>query len=520
MHASVDLRIGIDVGGTNTDAVVLDKDDVLLAKFKTPTTSDITSGITTALESVLIQIKQPVKRITHVMLGTTHATNAILEHRDLFKVAVIRIGAPATLSIPCLMDWPEDLRKVVSAGEIIVSGGSELTGDPLAPFGRDEMSRFLDSISDTIEAVAITGVFSPVNADHELEAEEIVRKVLGNIPVSLSSGIGALGLLERENACVLNATLIGVARKVVEGLSQALIRNGINAVTFLTQNDGTLMSLDYVLRYPVLTIGSGPANSMRGAGYLTNVSDAIVIDVGGTSSDVGALVNGFPRESTTPVDIGGVRTNFRMPDLVSIAIGGGTIVRDMGDDVSVGPDSVGYRIQSEAVVFGGEVRTLSDAAIVARRMKMGNRELALPFKKMLMKALAISDERVWRATDQIKTSQGEIPLVVVGGGSVILPDRIDGVSEILRPHNYDVANAIGAAIAAVSGRVDKVFKLKGRSREEIIDEATSAARNEAIRAGADPTAIEIVEIEEVPMAYLTEPVVRIRAKAAGPLGFV
>ena len=95
---------------------------------------------------------------------------------------------------------------------------------------------------------------------------------------------------------------------------------------YFAQNDGTLMALDYAVGYPVLTIGSGPANSMRGAAYLTGRGDAIVADVGGTSTDVGVLVNGFPRESSAAVEIGGVRTNFRMPDLVAIALGGGTVV--------------------------------------------------------------------------------------------------------------------------------------------------------------------------------------------------
>lgn len=520
MIGSVDLRVGIDVGGTNTDAVILDRDDVVVAKFKTPTTPDLTSGIFNSLQSVLSQIPGSKDRVTHVMLGTTHATNAILERRDLLKVAVIRIGAPATLSIPPLMDWPADLRTVVSAGEIIITGGSELTGKALAPLGKNELLRFLESIAGTAQSVAITGVFSPINSEHELEAQALVERVLGEIPITLSNGIGALGLLERENACVLNATLIGVARKVVNGFSEALIKNEINAVKYLTQNDGTLMSIEYVLRYPVLTIGSGPANSMRGAGYLTNLLDAIVVDVGGTSTDVGVLFNGFPRESSTPVDIGGVRTNFRMPDLVSIAIGGGSIVREINGGVEVGPDSVGYRLSEESLVMGGTTPTLSDAAVVAERMSMGNAKLAMPLKDVLTRALQISDQRVGVATDQIKTSQGDTQLIVVGGGSVILPKSIEGVSEIFRPENYDVANAIGAAIASVSGQVDKVFKLGGRTREDLIEEAKSAARDNAISAGADPAAIEIVEVDEVPIAYLTEPVIRIRVKAAGPLGFL
>lgn len=519
MPASVDLRIGIDVGGTNTDAVVLDSENRLLAKHKTPTTPDLTSGITTALQAVLGQIDQPVERITHVMLGTTHATNAILERRDLLKVAVIRIGAPATVSIPPFSDWPDDLRQVVSAGEAVVSGGSEVTGRALVPFQPDEVAAFLEKVAGTAEAVAISAVFSPVSGEHERLAEDVVRRVLGpEIPVSLSQGIGALGLLERENACILNAALVGVAHKVVHGLTAALAQNGIDAVAFLTQNDGTLMGLDYVLRFPVLTIGSGPANSMRGACYLADVSDAVVVDVGGTSSDVGMLLNGFPRESSTPTDIGGVRTNFRMPDLVAIAVGGGTRVSGTPQSVGVGPESVGYRLRDEALVFGGATATLSDAAVAGGRAAFGDPAAVAGHEDLLAAALAKADDLVSVATDQIKTARGPVPLVAVGGGSVILPDTIPGVERIIRPEDYDVANAIGAAIASVSGQVDKVFKLAGRERQEVLDLACAAARDEAISAGADPAAVEIVEVEEVPMAYLTEPVVRIRVKAAGPLG--
>src|SRR5207249_9309071 len=127
----------------------------------------------------------------------------------------------------------------------------------------------------------------------------------------------------------------------------ALAAHHLQPNRFFAQNDGTLMGLDHALRYPVLTIGSGPANSVRGAAFLTGSSDSLVIDVGGTSTDVGVLVNGFPRESSQGVEIGGIRTNFRMPDLVTIALGGGTVVSgapNSPDGIRIGPRSVGYRL--------------------------------------------------------------------------------------------------------------------------------------------------------------------------------
>jgi N-methylhydantoinase A/oxoprolinase/acetone carboxylase beta subunit len=126
---------------------------------------------------------------------------------------------------------------------------------------------------------------------------------------------------------------------------------------FVSQNDGTLISAAYAARYPVLTFGSGPTNSMRGAAFLTGMRDAIVMDVGGTTTDIGALVNGFPRESSLAVDIGGVRTNFRMPDILSIGLGGGTAEPATAprDALRIGPDSVGYRLLGESLSFGGSI---------------------------------------------------------------------------------------------------------------------------------------------------------------------
>jgi len=135
---------------------------------------------------------------------------------------------------------------------------------------------------------------------------------------------------------------------------------GIVAPLYLTQNDGTLMSADFAEMYPVLTFASGPTNSMRGAAFLSGLKDAMVVDIGGTTSDIGALTHGFPREASVAVDIGGVRTNFRMPDVFSFGLGGGSIVRQ--DLLRIGPQSVGYRLTKEALVFGGDTLTTTDIA--------------------------------------------------------------------------------------------------------------------------------------------------------------
>jgi len=514
----LDCRLGIDVGGTNTDAVILDAADRVLAKAKVPCTPDITGGITAAIDAVIQAPGADPARITHVMLGTTHATNAVLERKRLRRVAVIRIGGPATFSVRPMFGWPGDLTEVVSAGAAIVEGGIEFDGRDLSPFDADAVARFLGETAGAAEAVAITSVFSPVSPRHELLAAEVVKRELGDIEVSLSHEIGTIGLLERENATILNAALVEVARDVAGATQAALAAHGLRPATYFAQNDGTLMALDHALRYPVLTIGSGPANSIRGAAFLTGSADALVVDVGGTSTDVGVLVNGFPRESSLGVEIGGIRTNFRMPDLVTIALGGGSMIDSEAGRARIRPQSVGYRLLDEALVFGGSTPTLTDSAVATGRAELGDASRIASYRDLLQDAARASDVALGDAIDRIKTSKDARPLVAVGGGSILVPDRIPGVSEVIRPDHFDAANAIGAAIASVSGNVDRIFHVGTSGRQAILEEAQDEAREHAVAAGADPDTVQIVELEEIPLTYLTSPAIRIRAKAAGALG--
>jgi N-methylhydantoinase A/oxoprolinase/acetone carboxylase beta subunit len=505
------LRVGIDVGGTNTDAVVLDETDEVVATAKRPTSPDVTEGLRAALDAVLAELDDP-SLVTRVMLGTTHATNAILERRALGRVAVLRLGAPATTSVPPLSDWPADLRDVVAAGTAVVRGGHFVDGRPIAPLDTDAVKRFLADVGSEADAVAVAGVFSPGSADQENEVAEIIRAELGDVAVSLSHEIGSLGLLERENATVLNAALYGVARDVTTALQDALESRGLKVETFFAQNDGTLMAVDYAARYPVLTIGSGPANSLRGAAYLSGVEDAIVADVGGTSTDLGVLVGGFPRESAAAVEIGGVTTNFRMPDILSIALGGGTMV-------GAEPRSVGYRIGREALVFGGPTPTMTDAAVAAGRGTVGTHAVPARWRDRLAEAVARADELVADAVDRVALGKADRPLIAVGGGALLLAGRIPGASEVIRPRHAEVANAVGAAIALASGRLETIVPTgnDGNARAALIEKAKEEAAARAVAAGADPASVQIVELSEIPLSYLPEPAVRLQVKAAGPL---
>ena len=197
------------------------------------------------------------------MLGTTQCTNAIVERKHLAPIAVLRIGAPATIGIPPMVDWQEDIRQNVVA-ETIVGGGFEHDGKLLAELDEDAVREFLVGVRGKIEAIAISCVFSTVRNDHEMRAAEICREVLGDsVHISISSEIGSMGLVERENATILNAALFRVAESFTEGFARSLSEMGIvNADVYLSQNDGTLMTMEHARKYPILTIACGPTNSI------------------------------------------------------------------------------------------------------------------------------------------------------------------------------------------------------------------------------------------------------------------
>lgn len=517
----MNLRLGIDVGGTNTDAVVLDEQSNLLASFKSPTTADVTSGIRNALTGLVGEHPDlDLGGINYAMLGTTHCTNAILERRNLNQVGIVRIGAPATLAILPFVGWPADLKEAIGGHYAVVEGGHEYDGREIRPLDEDAIREAAESFKGKVDSVAVVSVFSPVDASHEERAAEILTDVLGDLPVTHSYEIGSIGLLERENASILNAAVVNAANIAARGFENALHEHGIQAEMFFSQNDGTLMALEYATRYPILTVASGPANSIRGAAFLSRLEDAIVVDVGGTSTDVGILVKGFPRESSIAVEIGGVRTNFRMPDLISIALGGGTTVHQNGD-LQIGPDSVGYRISEESLVFGGQTLTLSDIAVADGRASMGDAAAVADLDPDLVAQVVEWIRDSCEATiDRMKTSADPMPVVLVGGGSVVLPTELAGASTVARPENYGVANAIGAAIAQCSGEIERIFSLDEFTRDEAMEMARQMAHDEAVRAGADPATVEIVDVHEVPLAYLPGNATRIRVRAAGDLALI
>ena len=311
-----------------------------------------------------------------------------------------------------------------------------------------------------------------------------------------------------------------MAERFTEGFAQSLA-DTLDRVfdVYLSQNDGTLMTMEHARRYPILTVACGPTNSIRGASYLSRLQNAIVIDVGGTTTDLGVIQNGFPRESSVAVTIGGVRTNFRMPDVLSIGLGGGSIVRQRPDGtVTVGPDSVGYEITKKAKVFGGDVLTATDIAVRLGMVELGDPSLVADVPEDLAKAaLAAIRTLVEDAIDAMKVSSGDSEVILVGGGSIVLPEDLAGASTVVKPEHFGCANAIGSAISKVSGTYEALINYDELPREQALAQAKEAAIALAEDAGAVRETVEIIEVEDVPLAYYPGNTNRVKVKAAGDL---
>ena len=528
------VRIGVDVGGTNVDAVAIDTSKQhtetrgLLAHYKTPTTSDVTKGIATAIRTILDLSQLSTSDIVSVTVGTTHFINAAIEQdaRRLNRVAIIRLSKSFLREVPPFSDFPPGLAKIINGYVGYVDGGLHIDGSQESPIVESQVvARCAEIKALGLTSVVIAGVFSPI--DEIFQQEEQVRKIvtreLPGVEVVCSHEVANIGFLERENASILNAAILDYAKRTVSGFRRAMKALNLTCRLFLTQNDGTLLDSASAAKFPIRTFASGMTNSMRGAAYLaahdTRKSSAIVIDIGGTTSDIGVLLpSGLPRQAAAYVTVAGVRMNYAMPHLHSIGLGGGTIVRKEADDkLVVGPDSVGHYLTRDALVFGGDILTASDIAVAAGKVKMGDSSLVSHLdQKEVADAQRGIKALLERAIDVMKTSPDPMPVLLVGGGAVIAPSSLAGASELTLPPYHDVANAVGAAISKVGGVVDTIQDVSGQTFEQAEQRAKDIAIQRAIDAGAIKESIMIAEVESLPVTYVANQL-RTIVKAVGEL---
>jgi N-methylhydantoinase A/oxoprolinase/acetone carboxylase beta subunit len=514
-----DLRLGVDLGDTSVDAVVFNERDQLIARAKLRNGEDGAGSLFEAVAAVSgDRSGADPKRIDRAVLCSTAALAAIERRQELRRVAVLRIGAPLTLALPPLATWPTSLRSAVSVGEVVIAGGAEYDGRAVAALDEDAVLRFLEATASAADAVAVTGLFSTVRPEQELEVAELVRRELGaSTYVSVSHELGTAGLLERENATVLNAALGGVAERLAGVFGKALERCGIDAELFFAKGDGTVMSLEHAARFPVYLIGSGQASGIRGAGWLSGAVDGVMLDMGATSTRVGMLIGGHPSERATPMELAGVRTNLSIPETLTLRVGGATTISLDESPPAIGAESLGGRLEEDSLVFGGSTPTLTDAAVAGGRARLGSQGLSAQQQGSLAAVLPVLDRLLAQAVERVQHAVAAATLVVFGGASILVPDHLAGISQTTVPANGDVAGAVGLVTAPAGGQSDRICADRLSVRATTMQAAQADALARAIHAGADPAQVQIVDVEEAPLTYLLNPPIRIRVRAAGPV---
>ncbi|KAJ9248981.1 hypothetical protein DTO207G8_7049 [Paecilomyces variotii] len=530
MTDSERLIIGVDVGGTNTDAVLLNcaasGADAVVASHKAATGADVTVGIESAISALLEMAQVPPNRVSSLMIGTTHFINAVVE-RDasrLEKVGVIRLAASnISAYTPPFIDFPPALSRIINGHTAIISGGLQVDGSLIGEIKPDEVREQARTLKDKgLKNVVLVGIYSPIDETYKQEeqARDILAQELGpEVNIVLSKEVAGVGLLARENAAILNASILNFARRTIRAFKSAMRRLQLQCPLYLTSNDGQLLSSGEAEQYPVRIFSSGATNSIRGAAYLSQSklgkSSKYIIDIGGTTTDIGCLLpSGFPRLASAFTDIGGVRVNFAMPQVESIGLGGGSILHVADAKVTVGPDSVGHEIIDRALCFGGDTTTATDI-MVATGAEVGTRPVQL--KPELITAAKDRIKLMLEShIDRMKTSPEPCEVLLVGGGSILCPQELEGVSSILVPPHAEVANAVGAAIAEIGAEAEAVVDEKNKDAELVI--TRHKAISKAVSRGAVQNAIRIIEEEVTGIAYI-DGKCRIVVKVVGPIDY-
>ena len=321
------LRLGIDTGGTFTDAILLDTEKGILATNKALTTyHDLFIGINNAVSGLVESLSEQEKEISMVGLSTTLATNAMVENHGR-NACLILIGQPDHVA-----NHPTLKQAIGEDGTIRISGGHKASGETNQELDLEKLENEIKNLKSAASGFAVAGYFSVRNPDHELKAKRLVTELTG-LPVTCSHELTSkLDAPKRALTCLFNARLIPLLTSLINSIEKLLVNYSINAPVMVVQGDGSLVYAKQALYKPVETILSGPAASLHGARYLSNAVNAIVSDIGGTTTDVAMLEDGAPTIDRSGANVGGWQTMVEAVSVNTRGLGGDSeVVLKLGE---------------------------------------------------------------------------------------------------------------------------------------------------------------------------------------------
>lgn len=322
MHYS----LGIDAGGTYTDAVIIrDTDGAIVDSNKALTTyPDPLAGIKNVIDSLNPEYLEKVRLVS---VSTTLSTNTILEGTG-FPVALILIG-----------DHPLE-RELPTEHVLFVAGGHNHNGEEVATLDLETIEKFALQVKNKVSAFAISSYFSTRNPEHEIKTRDRILELTGLPAVCGHELSQQLGAYERAVTAFLNAQLIPITRQFVQSIISDITKRGINARLLMLKCDGSVVGIKDALKKPIETIFSGPAASLVGASYLSGLKTCAVVDVGGTSTDISSVCMGVPDLSDEGAVVGGWKTRVRAIRMETTATGGDSHIWTVGREFFLGPRRV------------------------------------------------------------------------------------------------------------------------------------------------------------------------------------
>ena len=470
-----ELWIGLDTGGTYTDAVALEGGQRVIASAKALTTHwDLSLGLGEALRSVLSALPEGARQpISLVSVSTTLATNAVVENR-FSPICAILIGFNDRMAAET------GIEKQLGGVVVRARGGHDPTGVEEHPLDEAVIEAAVRDFGPRVEAFAVAAQFSVRNPQHELRVRERIRALCGK-PVTCSHELSAqLNAPKRALTAALNARLVPHIRHLLDAVGQTLEREAVRAPLMVVKGDGTLMRASVALDYPIETVLSGPAASVVGAAFLTGLKDFAVADMGGTTTDVAIIIDGRPVVRADGAVIGGWRTMVQAIDVHTSGLGGDSEVHfDREARLRVGPRRI-MPLSLLAHQFPEVLGELARLAVVERLPpfagQFGHRNPGREAGPELDRL----ELRVWEALgttprrlDQVaRTSQGVEALrrLVDRGLATLAGFTPSDALHVLGRHEgwSREASRLGAAILATEER--NVTARKGKDSPEALSE--------------------------------------------------
>jgi N-methylhydantoinase A/oxoprolinase/acetone carboxylase beta subunit len=393
------LGLGIDTGGTYTDSVIVDLDSGrVLSKAKALTTrQDLVAGV----ESSIGQLDRELfPQIRLVGLSTTLATNSIVERKGSRVGLILAVPNPQTFALP--QNNPADVTAVVA-------GSHDRCGAIAVPLDVAAAEQAVRRMTGQVDAFAVSGYFSIYNAGHELGIREMIS-ALSPLPVVCGFELsGDVGLVERATTAALNARLLPVIGELLAAVREVLATNGIQAPLMVVKGDGALAGVEVAAGMPVETILSGPAASVVGACRLSGLTDAVVVDMGGTTTDIALMEGGIVATSRDGAEVGGWKTRVHSVDIRTAGLGGDSkVVVSSSDELSIGPIKAIPLCRAASTAPGLTERLL--LLLDGKNGKNGKDEELVFFTMVRRPAfpLSSSEEQLFVALDGKVLDRGEV----------------------------------------------------------------------------------------------------------------